>query len=92
MNTQYTEVQLAQIAANRARNQLKAALEAKFLEFSGDGRKLFVGVLVNVLALVERGLNQDALEIIQAIDLTPFEAEHPDWPGIKSDIEALFTT
>lgn len=90
MATNYTADQLSRIAANKARKQLKAALEAKFLEFSADGRKLFVGVLIDVIALVDRGLNQDALEIIQGINLSPFTDDHPDWAGIKSDIEALF--
>ncbi len=90
MATNYTTEQLAQIAAAKARKQLLSALEAKFKEFSGDGRKLFVGAFIAVRALVERDLNQDALEIIQAINLAPYEAEHPDWPGIKADIEDLF--
>jgi len=90
MATNYTEEQLAQIAATKARKQLLAALEIKFKEFSGDGRKLFVNAFIAVRALVERDLNQDALDIITGINLTPYEAEHPDWPGIKADIIALF--
>lgn len=81
----------ARIAANRAKKQLLINLEEKFLSFSSDGRKLFVTALIAVRALVERNLKQDALEIVQSIDLTPYISAYPEWPQIKADIESLFT-
>lgn len=80
----------ARIAANRAKRQLLISLNDKFLQFSNDGQALFVGTLLEVRALIELGSISAALKVVRDINLSPYTEEHPDWPGIKAEIESLF--
>ena len=75
---------------NIARRNLLKSLDEKFLQFSTLGQALFAGEFAAIRELATRDLSAAALIRLNAIDLTPYEAEHPDWPGIKADIIALF--
>jgi len=77
-------------ARNIARRNLLKALEEKYLKFSTLGQALFAGEFAAIRELATRDLSAAALIRLNAIDLSPYEAEHPDWPGIKADIIALF--
>lgn len=90
MATNFSPEQLAKIAADKARKTLLAALDEKFLLFSTLGQALFAGEFAAIRELAARDLNEAALIRLNAIDLSPYVADHPDWPSVKDGIIALF--
>jgi len=77
-------------ARNIARRNLLKALEEKFLQFSTLGQALFAGEFAAIRELATRDLKDAALIRLNAIDLSPFLEDHPDWQGIKTSIVDLF--
>lgn len=84
------EDRLTIAARNIARRKLAADISEKFQKFSSQGQALFVHEFLAVRELVLMGLNEPAQIRLIAIDLTPYEEAHPDWPQIKQDIIELF--